>query len=152
MILLVTISKLHIASLRHIGLRYSPSHSLTYCSQVKDVSFSLGVKSLDPCNMEQNVALSRSNSNNNNSFDMAATQRPTSLVSTDAMTYPFLQFPTNIGLEVNYQGGNKHFTVILLSIVLVCWLIDLFFCLMVFYDLCMIYIGRYIHQHNNRFH
>ena len=66
--------------------------------EVKDVSFSLGVKSLDPCNMEQSEAL------NSHSFDMSATQRPSSLVSTDAMTYPFLQFPNNVGLEVNYQG------------------------------------------------
>ena len=66
---------------------------------MKDVSFSLGVKSLDPCNMERG-----GNNSNSHSFDMAAGQRPSSLVSTDAMTYPFLQFPTNVGLEVNYQG------------------------------------------------
>lgn len=82
----------------HLGIIFTQANSLLCGLQVKDVCFSLGVKSLDPCNTEQNETL------NLTSFDMSASQRPTSLVSTDAMTYPFLQFPSNIGLEVNYQG------------------------------------------------
>ena len=68
--------------------------------QVKDISFSVGTKSLDPCDTRQNEELKL------HSFDMSSSERPTSLVSTDAMTYPFLQFPENISLEVNYQGIN----------------------------------------------